>query len=239
MAQGTVVVESVKRFEIVNSYKDISPLFTNLLAECSALGLEFAAFAGIEGEDVLIKETGCPIIAASYPNEWVHRYVQRAYHEIDPVIYLAPVSDTTMDWRVVSALNTDFFNEASAFGLRAGLTIPIHVSQRLYVVSFATTRDTIIGADTRSTLERLAFRFLQNYMHADQRTAKRDREQETNTKILRMALSGFSSRDIAHVLGMTEQQVSRRLQDAAGPSSPEAGVQIIQSKSAEIVTVTI
>ncbi|NKD44608.1 hypothetical protein HEQ62_05320 [Haematospirillum jordaniae] len=232
-----MVVEAVKRFEIVNSYKDISPLFQDLLTNCTALGFEFAAFGGIEGEKTVMEETGCPLIAGSYPREWVQRYVEKAYHEIDPVVYLAPASDTTMDWKAVSTLNTDFFNEASTFGLRAGLTIPIHVSQRLYVVSFATARDTLIEADTRSILERMAFRFLQDYMHADQHAAKRDREQEKNTKILEMALSGFSSGDIAYALGMTEHHVSRHLQDAVKQHHAPALIQESDRKSAGLITI--
>ncbi|NKD77024.1 hypothetical protein HEQ60_04515 [Haematospirillum sp. H1815] len=210
--QGAVVVEAVKRFEIVNSYKDISLLFQDLLTNCTALGFEFAAFGGIEGEDAVMAETGCPIIAASYPSAWVQRYVQKAYHTIDPVVYLAPVSETTLDWKTVSALNTDFFNEASTFGLRAGLSIPVTIAGRLYLMSFATSRNTAISAEARSTLESMAFNFLQKYTRADRRQLPEpSTPEQTYDKVLQMALSGLSRTQIASDLGISEYYVAQYL----------------------------
>ncbi|NKD54673.1 MULTISPECIES: autoinducer binding domain-containing protein [unclassified Haematospirillum] len=206
-------MEDIKRFEIVDSHKDIAPLFKNLLANSTAMGFEFAAFFG--WEDDVIEDLGCPCIAASTPGNYVQRYVDHGYHDVDPFTYVIPASDTTVKYNAVRNMNNEFFNELFAFGLREGMVVPIHVGNRLYSVSFITSRDVKIREDEQSTMEGMAFRFLQDYMRAERRPGANGRE-EIETRILQMALSGLGNDIIARTLGVTERYVAACRQDAMG-----------------------
>ncbi|NKD85902.1 hypothetical protein HEQ63_06860 [Haematospirillum jordaniae] len=206
-------MEDIKRFEIVDSHKDIAPLFKNLLANSTAMGFEFAAFFG--WEDDVIEDLGCPCIAASTPGNYVQRYVDHGYHDVDPFTYVIPASDTTVKYDAVRNMNNEFFNELFAFGLREGMVVPIHVGNRLYSVSFITSRDVKIREDEQSAMEGMAFRFLQDYMRAERRPGANGRE-ETETRILQMALSGFADDAIASYLGVTERYVAACRRDVMG-----------------------
>ena len=215
-------MEEIKRFEIVDSYKDVSPLFKKLLANSTAMGFEFAAFFGWEEDEDVIKDTGCPCIAASWPADFVQRYVDQSYQDVDPFAYVAPASDITVRYDAVRAMNKDLFDEAATFGLRDGMVIPIHVGSRLYTVGFATSLGIAIRDDQQSDLEGMAFRFLQDYMRAERRPGANGRE-ETETRILQMALSGFADDAIASYLGVTERYVAacrRDVMDRMGSHVP-------------------
>lgn len=207
-------MEDIKRLEFVNS-RDIAPLFDNLLANGSAMGFDFLSFWGIEGNEATVQETGCPCFAASWPDEFAQRYVAQAYHQIDPLVYLAPASDAAINWNTIKGLNSELFGEAAAFGLRDGITIPIHVGQRIYLLSFATSRGIAVRRDEQSTLESMSFRFLQDYMRAERNAGANTRE-ETDAKIVPMAMAGYTKDAIADFLGVTEQYVSASLRDALG-----------------------
>lgn len=198
---------NIKRFEIVDSHKDIAPLFNTLLANSAAMGFEFVSFWGMEGEEDVIKDSSFPCIAASWSADFVHRYAERGYYEIDPFTHMLPVSDSSLTFNMLRNMNSDYFNEIATFGLRDGAGVPVRIGNRLYTVGFCTSRDAGIRPDEQGTLESMAFRFVQDYMRAETRPAANNRN-ETEEKILAMALSGFSDDAIAEFLGLTESYVS-------------------------------
>ncbi|NKD77533.1 hypothetical protein HEQ60_07135 [Haematospirillum sp. H1815] len=215
-------MEEIKRFEIVDSYKDIAPLFKNLVANSTAMGFEFAAFCGWGDDEDTAKDSGISIIASSEPANFVHRYVDQNYYEIDPFNYVLPASDTTLTFDAVRNVNKDFFDEIATLGLRNGVGIPVHMGNQLYMMFFSTNRDIKIRDDQQSDLEGMAFRFLQDYMRAERRPGANGRE-ETETRILQMALSGFADDAIASYLGVTERYVAacrRDVMDRLGSHVP-------------------
>ncbi|MGC8535970.1 MAG: LuxR family transcriptional regulator [Rhizomicrobium sp.] len=71
-----------------------------------------------------------PNIIATYPKAWVEHYEKSRYHRLDPVIVSLAERRDPFSWEVERAVASprlrQFYEEASFFGIRAGLTIPLY-----------------------------------------------------------------------------------------------------------------
>jgi LuxR family transcriptional activator of conjugal transfer of Ti plasmids len=71
-------------------------------------------------------------LISNYPSAWTTFYLDHRYQELDPVILRASKQTLPFIWgpgvlaKNQSTVEEQFFNEAAQFGLRHGLTIPIH-----------------------------------------------------------------------------------------------------------------
>ncbi len=74
-----------------------------------------------------------PNIIATYPEAWVEHYQKSRYHRLDPVIVSLAERRDSFSWEVERAVASprlrQFYDEASFFGIRAGLTIPLYDAQ--------------------------------------------------------------------------------------------------------------
>jgi LuxR family transcriptional activator of conjugal transfer of Ti plasmids len=74
-----------------------------------------------------------PFLISSYPKSWTSRYFQLGYQELDPVVRRARVERGPFSWGVAAAAATGnreqrrFFDEATTFGIRSGITVPIRI----------------------------------------------------------------------------------------------------------------
>lgn len=72
-----------------------------------------------------------PTLISSYPKSWTSRYFALRYQRLDPVVRRARLEYDLFDWggHVVAPAGTReqrrFFDEATAFGIRSGVTVPI------------------------------------------------------------------------------------------------------------------
>ncbi|WJR75509.1 autoinducer binding domain-containing protein [Bradyrhizobium sp. NP1] len=87
------------------------------------LGFQHFAYLRITGET--------PVLISSYPKSWTSRYFQLEYQQLDPVVRRARLEHTLFSWggeASAPAGNREqrrFFDEASTFGIRSGITVPI------------------------------------------------------------------------------------------------------------------
>ena len=72
-----------------------------------------------------------PLLISSYPKSWTRRYFDLEYQQLDPVILRAKVERDLFSWGGVarqplgSRAQRQFFDEATTFGIRSGVTVPI------------------------------------------------------------------------------------------------------------------
>lgn len=72
-----------------------------------------------------------PLLISSYPKSWTSRYLNLQYQRIDPVILRAKVQRNLFSWggpaRALAGnrAQRQFFDEATTFGIRSGITVPI------------------------------------------------------------------------------------------------------------------
>lgn len=115
--------ECVHALETVNSETELRAFISVLLAR---YGLKHAVYHAVSVPGV--EERNIPLVL-TYPEDWVHRYLDQDYFTIDPVISKAAISLLPLDWSTLDIRNGEakrFFGEAGEFGIGLnGLTFPI------------------------------------------------------------------------------------------------------------------
>ncbi len=95
------------------------------VATRAANGLGFRWFAYLRLAD------GLPQLVSSYPKSWTSRYLRLRYQALDPVVQRAHAENAAFSWgtggliRPRSKAERGFFDEATVFGIKSGITVPI------------------------------------------------------------------------------------------------------------------
>ncbi|MCK1479507.1 autoinducer binding domain-containing protein [Bradyrhizobium sp. 197] len=97
-----------------------------------------------------------PMLISSYPKSWTSRYFHLGYQQLDPVVLRARVERDLFSWGGAacapagSRAQRQFFDEATTFGIRSGITVPIRGGfGRMAAFTLATD-------DRKTDLDRLA-----------------------------------------------------------------------------------
>ncbi|RZJ25748.1 MAG: LuxR family transcriptional regulator [Haliea sp.] len=159
------------------------------------------------------------VMIQSYPQAWTSRYLERGYHRIDPVIAHCAGHVTPVAWHRLAppphSAAGRFMGEAGEFGLRSGLTVPVHSPHgEMGLLSFATgqaspaahqaTEQATAHAQLLSGYLHEAMRRLLGLSAGSGRAPLTAREQEC----LRWVADGKSSWETARVLNLSERTVN-------------------------------
>jgi LuxR family transcriptional regulator, activator of conjugal transfer of Ti plasmids len=93
----------------------------------AALDLQCFAYLTLPG-----KSGDSPRLISNYPVAWTGHYLRQRYERLDPVIVEAVARTEPFEWGIdnghlfLSKAQKDLFEEAAAFGIRCGFTVPIH-----------------------------------------------------------------------------------------------------------------
>ena len=88
---------------------------------CEGAGFDFFAYLHLRGQE--------SFAVSNYPQPWCDRYVQRNYLLVDPVVTKAKHGPPIFTWSADEAKRagrrdvTQFYKDASRFGIRSGLSI--------------------------------------------------------------------------------------------------------------------
>lgn len=100
-------------------------------------GFRWFAYLRIEEE--------APKLISSYPKSWTDRYIELGYEQLDPVIRRSRLENDLFEWGAGGSLPSGsgaqrkFLDEATTFGIEAGITIPIRGGfGRMAAFTFAT-----------------------------------------------------------------------------------------------------
>lgn len=156
-------------------------------------------------------------ILSGYPAEWVERYLARGYFKVDPVVRHAQSSTLPLVWNEDDdpqpPETREFWDEAKAFGLRAGLSLSVH--EQLGVTGiFSVSRDQALDLQEQdlaaligraqmfaSVLHRAVSRIDLPGLLPDGNTLLTSREREC----LRWAADGKTAWEIGQILGIAER----------------------------------
>ena len=202
--------------------RDVDALTAILKSHCDRLG--FDSFIYALRVPTRLSESTVHLIKG-YPDEWLDRYFVRGYYDLDPVIAHASRRVVPARWQDLAPAAgsgaRNVMNEATEFGLRSGLSMPIHSPRgELGILSFAHDRPTPRSTEiVDQALQQV--QWLAGYLHeaarrvlglTDPSSAARltNREREC----LRWAADGKTSWEIARLLSKSERTVNFHLNNA-------------------------
>ena len=211
-------------FEPDDSVAELSARLNGLV---DGLALDYFSFGLVRPPDDGRSDYKIPGFA-SYPQEWVDRYLQRGYFQLDPVVDAAARSSFPFYWgddRFLRAFGNRqrlVIEEARDFGIANGLAIPIRCARgAVGVFSVVASDAKRLSEATRCEHERLfaaAFDthdFVVNHWltaateEPDPGLTVRERE------CLLWTIEGKTAEDVGAILGLSVFTVNRHVSSAA------------------------
>lgn len=160
---------------------------------------------------------------STYPREWVDHYVARGYQDCDVVAIEAQRAIMPFRWRPllsrpqVGPLARRVFDEAEAFGIRDGLTVPIRGADGYAMMSMVADDPAMAAEDALPV--RHALHLMSFYYHdAVERAAEAARAPVSLTprerEVLVWTARGKTSWEISQILKLSERTVNFHIEKA-------------------------
>jgi LuxR family transcriptional regulator, activator of conjugal transfer of Ti plasmids len=202
---------------------DLAALRTSMASVAATFDLNYFAYLSVP-----IRLNAEPQIIATYPSSWTTHYLQNHYERLDPVIALALSGPEPFEWGTdikamqLSRSQRQLFDEAAAFGIRCGFTIPIHDGRGpIAAVTFAA--DERRSAAFSSTIQKHGhvLQLMAMYFHTHARR-KLVTDQQVNgvalspreMECLNWAAHGKSAWETGRILGISRHTVAFHLDNA-------------------------
>jgi len=158
-----------------------------------------------------------------YPDAWLERYWERSYFAIDPVIAYATRHVLPVDWSALvpnmSGVGRKMMGEAGEFGLRSGVTMPVHGPDgELGMLSLADDRRPLRPADRAHVMTLV--QVLAPHVHEAVRRVAGPREAPApalthrERECLRWAADGKTSWEISQLCNIAERTVNFHFDNA-------------------------
>ncbi|MER8371037.1 LuxR family transcriptional regulator [Mesorhizobium sp. M1378] len=162
-------------------------------------------------------------VMLNYPDEWQKRYLEMGYDRIDPIIKTSRKRSGAFRWSEVykDASTTEderrVFDEAATFGLRSGISVPLHgPNGRFAFVSFAQRWDGELQNRAMTYLQLAATHFHRriakfascNSIEAIPNLSPRERE------CILWTARGKSSWETGKILGISANTVNFHMKNA-------------------------
>ena len=164
-----------------------------------------------------------PRLISTYPRAWTSYYLARRYQRIDPVITEAFSRTEPFEWGLGHSADRYppasifLLEEAAAYGIRAGFTVPIHDGHGPpAALTFASDqRITFLNAQSR------AIQLIAMYFHAhvrrgviSERVVDGKALSPREVECLEWASQGKSAWEIGSILGISRHTVASHLDSA-------------------------
>ena len=196
--------------------KNVATLFREFDLFVGSYGIDVSSYhiiaknlRAVPIEDGLIRE--------NFPDNWVKKYIEQHYSDIDPVIAQARREAKPFHWFEVSdkvkltAAQSDFLEELKDAGLTDGLAVPIFGPEgTMAYFGLGVVHDTLDLSDEKEVEIQFACQQVHNrYIELTQEMPddKPVKLSPRETQILKLAATGLSNNYIAERLGISENTV--------------------------------
>lgn len=166
-------------------------------------------------------------IDTTYPAEWVSRYTDQNYVQLDPVVEAGSSSKLPFEWEKVTKpcmldrRQREFFKEAEDFGIRNGITVPIHGHHNFAMMSMlaeGTSKERAQHINEYHHLIQLLTLYFHNHAGGMLLESYRKKERPNLTKreieCLTWAARGKTSWEISVILSVAESTVIAHVENA-------------------------
>jgi DNA-binding CsgD family transcriptional regulator len=213
--------EALLRFSSASSMEDITDLCR---LHCQQMG--FSAFIYALRVPKHFSESRLVMIKG-YPDPWLDHYFEREFFTDDPVVAYCSRHIVPIQWHELASRYTPvsqrIMDEATEFGLRAGISMPVHSPQgELGILSLALDRHLVAAREV--TQQALPYvQLLAGYLHEAVRRvlglvdqAVKQQLTARETECLRWAADGKTSWEIGRLLHVSEPTVNFHLNNSMG-----------------------
>jgi LuxR family transcriptional activator of conjugal transfer of Ti plasmids len=112
-----------------------------------------------------------PALLSSYPKSWTKRYFDLRYQKIDPVVQRAAKEYDLFAWGGTPIIGgakeqQRFFDEATTFGIKSGITVPIRMGFGRIAAFTVATAESIASTDCLLAETTDVLRLIGLYFHA-------------------------------------------------------------------------
>jgi DNA-binding CsgD family transcriptional regulator len=212
----------------LNSEQDFRAKFERTFRE---FGFNLYCYAGVRAEpgrdSATARNPDDAIVLTNVPAQWTDRYVDENYTENDPILRESALSRLPLTWterlrsRARSSREDKMFTDAFDFGIRRGMTVPIHGPSGEFGVMSLYSDLTDREFMKRSDVVRYDVHMAALYLHdAVQRTFTRAESTpkplpltEREVEILRWTAIGKTAWEIGSILKISERTVNFHLQN--------------------------
>ncbi len=217
------ISDFIERSNAAHSPDDIFDLLGQAVSQ---FGYNRVAFGAVTpaAQDMLALGNLKPAVALNYPEDWVKRYFEERYQEVDPIVLLASSRSAPMLWSELqsgddlSPKQKRMFSESREAGLLNGLSIPVHGPLgESYVVSLATDTPGSDNGINLGSLQVLAIQFQLAYSQIARQhpeVKKGFHLTERERECLAWTAKGKSAWVIGMILGVSEHTVNFHLKSA-------------------------
>lgn len=205
---------------------------TNSIDEINTLTSSFASQLGF---DTFVYALRIPtqfseskvIVTSTYPESWLAHYFENDYSSNDPVLGHCTRHIVPIQWEDVAAeaslRGSQIMHEAAEFGLREGVSVPVHSPHGelgIFSMSLDRTRQSAREITTHSIpyahlLSAYVHEAVKRVSDLSQPQLKQNTLSLREKECLRWAADGKTSWEIANVLNLSERTVNFHLKNAA------------------------
>lgn len=211
--------------EEASNASDPREAFDQLAGFARRLGFPWTAYGSVTHHQRFARPTpSYPAVFLNYPVEWQTRYFEQGYEKIDPVLSRSLKQATAFQWidiRRDSAISDEerrVLDEAAGFGLKGGVTVPLHgPNGSLAVVSFAEEGGEAIAENRVVQLQAAAQHF---QSVCDRLLVRSDADPDSpvlsprERECLYWSAMGKSSWDTGAILGISQNTVNHHIKNA-------------------------
>ncbi|MBO0902578.1 helix-turn-helix transcriptional regulator [Jiella sonneratiae] len=220
---GQYATDEMFRFvDCIQHLEDQDAIATELFKTVRPFGFTSYGISGLPRPNESVEPY---FLLSGWQPEWFDRYVRNDYVHFDPVIAHTTRTDAPFTWeeacsgRKISADARKVMDEATAFGMRQGLTVPIYTLGGLSaVVTFGGDRIELSGR------ERGALHMIAIYAHSQiRRLASRRRDDEADRapfsarerECVLWCAEGKTNWEIGRITGLSEKTIESYLRNAS------------------------
>lgn len=211
--------------ECSNRTQSLPNLFNLLVKSADDEGFGQVGYGALTYQELVrLPGHSAPWVAMHFPAHWRDRYVERKYHQIDPVVRRTPTMPGPFRWDQLGRMfrldpgERMVLDEAHEAGLKHGVSVPLFgPCGRVSVVSFASARDDVDEEQRLGRLNALAAQFhaaFSEIAHKPESSRPAVELSPRERDCLSWAAEGKSSWDIGAILAISESTVNFHIKNA-------------------------
>lgn len=165
------------------------------------------------------------VMIKGYPDEWLNHYFESAFYDNDPVINYCSKSLVPIQWHDLpiekASLSERVMNEATEFGLKTGISMPVHSPRGEFGIFSLSVNSRLIAAQQITVQAMPYVQIMASYLHealcrvinlkeSSEKPLLTDREKEC----LRLTADGKTSWEIGKLLNLSERTANFHINNA-------------------------